>query len=516
MLRLLTCFMIGCSILFSCSPDSSVCGSDDAAGEAQGSQTAQLTIVFGTQQLDPFSRSQTTEKGNSSDSTITGTPEESKVSTALVVLSSLVNGASTPTRVHSVHHLTDLKMSGNYSQWTGTIQVKPGSYRITIIANPLPGMDQLQLMQPGTEWEDFCKQVISTRSYQELTNFWRDNAFLMTNAYRGTVTEHDVHLQAGTHTTKHIEVQRLCVRFDCEPLTAEHFELPLKHNQRETDKIVQAQIRLTHAAPMNLSRNCYLLQIISADEEGYAITPHEYENGRNYVADTDWKEKRAAYNNTQSPDAQIASCFYFSSEAIQSPTDNVLHYAPLPPYGTTQTRRLFYASENTIPGIQQQINKISTAVVFKGHITLPGIDAPDVFTHEFSPTEQVLYTSLDHLRKDFPSLTAQPDDAELARHGIRHFKRGSDGTYPVWYTYWNRHNDNEKPFKMGIMEFAVVRNNLYILTIKSIHSIGYPTEPVNPVNPWRPDGNTPDEEWPQLDIQFKVSPWTDRWFDYEI
>ena len=81
--------------------------------------------------------------------------------------------------------------------------------------------------------------------------------------------------------------------------------------------------------------------------------------------------------------------------------------------------------------------------------------------------------------------------------------------YYFYYYYWNRHNNNGRNGMMGPMEFAVVRNNVYKLSVTEIHSLGHP----------RISGNDPDEPTPEtpdevgklyFTVDVKVLPWTVR------
>lgn len=56
-----------------------------------------------------------------------------------------------------------------------------------------------------------------------------------------------------------------------------------------------------------------------------------------------------------------------------------------------------------------------------------------------------------------------------------------------YYPYWIRHANNDKANVMGIMEFGIVRNNIYDLTIEGISGFGLSSTDV-------PDPDTPDEE----------------------
>ncbi|EJX00015.1 hypothetical protein EVA_11878 [gut metagenome] len=120
------------------------------------------------------------------------------------------------------------------------------------------------------------------------------------------------------------------------------------------------------------------------------------------------------------------------------------------------------------------------------------------------------------MKNEGVQLSETASDSVLALHDIKRFTVQADGTFPVWYTYWNRHNDNLDNQAMGIMEFAVVRNNIYKLWVNKIESLGLPLAPNDPKNPWKPEGNTPDELIPELEVSVEVSNWVDRVLDHEI
>lgn len=57
-------------------------------------------------------------------------------------------------------------------------------------------------------------------------------------------------------------------------------------------------------------------------------------------------------------------------------------------------------------------------------------------------------------------------------------------TVDCYYPYWIRHSNNGKSDEMGIMEFGIVRNNIYKLSVKSLNGFG--------ITKLHPD--TPDED----------------------
>lgn len=73
-----------------------------------------------------------------------------------------------------------------------------------------------------------------------------------------------------------------------------------------------------------------------------------------------------------------------------------------------------------------------------------------------------------------------------------------------YYPYWIRHANNNKPNEMGIMEFGIVRNNIYELAVKSIGSLG-----LSGVDKPEPDK---DDETNEVffSVEIKVKDWVVR------
>lgn len=81
--------------------------------------------------------------------------------------------------------------------------------------------------------------------------------------------------------------------------------------------------------------------------------------------------------------------------------------------------------------------------------------------------------------------------------------------YYCYYYYWNRHNDNLDNSAMGPMEFAVVRNNVYKLTVTKLNTLGHPRIPEN--DPDDPDPEDPDEKAEvYMTVSVDVLPWSVR------
>ena len=199
-----------------------------------------------------------------------------------------------------------------------------------------------------------------------------------------------------------------------------------------------------------------------------------------------------------------------------------------------------YATENTIPkGTDDGLQKkgITTGVVFKGKIQgatedmqtlLNGTNTVYVFDNILWGTWNDVKTAAAKKESDNTTL-ANPllaaayneamkggyTDAKAVAAGFTIFKPNADNKYEVLYYYWNRHNDNNNNGSMGPMEFAVVRNNVYKLSVTGVNKFGHPTDPKDDPDPENPED--PDEE---DDVYFKVAvevlPWVVRINDIEF
>lgn len=94
--------------------------------------------------------------------------------------------------------------------------------------------------------------------------------------------------------------------------------------------------------------------------------------------------------------------------------------------------------------------------------------------------------------------------------------QGSEGWgYYMNYYYWNRHNDNNLPGIMGPMEFAVVRNNVYKLSVTNIRQLGHPIDYKNdPEPPTPPKPDEPTDIY--MTVNVEVVPWVVRINNIEL
>lgn len=348
-----------------------------------------------------------------------------------------------------------------------------------------------------------------------------DNKFWMTNAYGANsvelpddlapYTQPNTPLKLGTHT-----VERSMARFDYKQAAA-------------FDMGAGLTLTLTEAALINQSKAHYMFRRVTADESTTsAVTVGGTEVPTNWVVDTDWSNKVAA-----NFDAQLSapSTWTWTSLASLTTDDNY----------TGDYKIWCYAKENTIPGIDAQKHNVSTGVVFKAELAA-GASASDAVKKAMAAGKRiyvfnnVLYGAWSDVKAAAEAGTdatlqaaynqaaagvvadAEPTGAAAAAAGFTGYSAKEDGKYYNYYYYWNRHNDNLDNNVMGIMEFAVVRNNVYKLAVNSINRFGHPTppDPTNPDPDPEPDPDPVDPDDPDESVNYyfnvtvKVLPWTVR------
>ncbi len=347
-----------------------------------------------------------------------------------------------------------------------------------------------------------------------------DNNFWMTNAYSATevtlpsdlspYTQPNTPLNLKSHT-----VERSMARFDYKQAGA-------------FDMGAGLTLTLTEAALINQSKAHYMFRRVTANENtSSAVTVGGTETPTNWVVDTDWSNKVAANFDAQ---LEAPSTWTWTSLASLTADDNY----------TGDYKIWCYAKENTIPGVDAQKHNVSTGVVFKAELAYgenvsaavkAAMDAKkriyvfnnvlygawsDVKNAAEAGTDPTLQAAYNQAATGVAA-DAEPTGAAAAAAGFTGYS-AKDGKYYNYYYYWNRHNDNLNNNEMDVMEFAVVRNNVYKLAVNAINRFGHPTppDPSNPDPDPEPDPDPVDPDDPDESVNYyfnvtvKVLPWTVR------
>lgn len=100
------------------------------------------------------------------------------------------------------------------------------------------------------------------------------------------------------------------------------------------------------------------------------------------------------------------------------------------------------------------------------------------------------------------SITTDEIGPLAENYGVSFFRNGQS-----YHKFWIRHNDNMADKKMGVMEFCIVRNNVYQLFVKGVRGLGDPL----PYTPGKDKPDTPDENNElTIDVTIYVKDWVKR------
>ena len=232
--------------------------------------------------------------------------------------------------------------------------------------------------------DDIEKTIPSTLSGWDRYNS-AEKAFDLTGSnYPGT----DYEIDNGSNGA--IDVERAVARFDFKDGSPLASKSPRTYNvvkDEETGSTV-IQIELTKMALVNMSKKFYYLRRVSSNGENTGATIGGVETGSNYVVDTDAEFKA---NTTLNKNLNFAEHFNFclgdategSKWTINQNARNQWYTSDIstvlageednPEWTGADGYRIWrYVTENTIPDINGQKHGISTGIVFKGKMIVPG------------------------------------------------------------------------------------------------------------------------------------------------
>lgn len=515
-------------------------------GGSTEESTSQVFMQFNLE-LPAVSRS-TTQTGGGSDAGVEiGKDYENQVSEVLVVITDATEGSTydkfiakssvvTPSSANNTTYVVPFK--------TTELTSSAGkSVNVYVYCNPTEELTKATTFDVNKDYYTLTDATNAT--------IWTKNKFLMTNAdndYKRTLPANldNYKVESNPFDLETIKVERAAARFDYKSSDDDETYTLMEDENGDPE----VTITLTDMALVNLSKEFYYLRRVSDDGTSTNAAIGGTETKTNYVVDTDadWKSSYSSgsesdhFYYTYQPNDAGASTYDWDKIADvtgasgTADTDNSWNAD-----GTKGDYKIWrYATENTIPkGTDDGLQKkgITTGVAFKGEIKgvsdrmrtlLNGTNTVYVFDNILWGTWDDVKTAAEATESGNTTLAnpllaaayneATKDghtDAKAVAAGFTIFKPNADNKYEVLYYYWNRHNDNKNNGSMGPMEFAVVRNNVYKLSVTGVNKFGHPTNPGDDPDPENPED--PDEE---DDVYFKVAvevlPWVVRINDIEF
>lgn len=491
--QLMSLLLFAAVTQYSCINDADVAFSDETHSDSNGN----LALFF---EIPNIALSRSAE---SSGVTEVGSKEEYAVKSLTVYL--FDSTTKTLKDQQELKNINQTGANGQKIQYTADkITVNPGTYNIFAIANG-------KAITGNISTQDAFLNAVDGITYSEgKIPSVPANGFVMTN--RGAANL-NVEVSKPTDSDKvtsvSIGLERVVAKIE---LTQKQETFPLKDPAGK----VYCTIKLNNFRMLNLATQFYTFRhtaVLNDFQEPGAYTDENFsdvndENG--YVIDPYFFKK------TVEGTKDFTNADGFFAQALVNLDINDSNWAGM---AQANSWSHIYCLENCMY-IDAQLNAYSTGVMFKANMDIAtdrvfdengdNISNPSNWTTRLFYFNYNFYTSVDAIRKlvlnNLPEdITDDSDTKTLAKYSIKRFQKSEN--YSCYYNYWIKHEDNNST-EMGVMEFGIVRNNIYRLSISKVAGLGSGEPYIEP--------EQPDEYKAELDINIDVFPWAVRNQDVEL
>ena len=388
-----------------------------------------------------------------SDAVAVGTDAEHTVKNAYIYFFDNANKYVKTVAV-AAGDITSTAVDGNIvKKTTVPTKLKPGTYSVYATINY-----EVSMVEGTTTASNFAESVY-THDYTTYTI--NTNGIPMSSrAADGTLCQEDVVVDSYNTFENPVQIQLFMER-----MVAKLTVKTNKENNAFTVKTERdgsgddlATVTLQSYKPVNLTKNAYLYRHVGTAANATTFGDLTAEN---YVIEpkTAAKVKGATGLN------------YYN------PINGTEAYTNMPAANTFTTP--MYCTENTM-FVDNQLKTFATGYAFKAQIT-PAAgkyfakSGENIAAGTYTSGNDLwyfggkFYDSLESLNAhNGLSLSANTGDSNYyKRFGAKCFVKGI-----CYYNYYISHFKNSDPQKMGIMEYAIVRNNDYQVTVTGIVSLG--------------------------------------------
>lgn len=269
------------------------------------------------------------------------------------------------------------------------------------------------------------------------------------------------------------------------------------------------------------------------DKEGSATSPLTVDNYGNSTTSLPYVVDPKTYSKTYSGTPAALAGSYADWYLQGSGAFGLLSfgsfggtYTAMPGYSSAaaETKVAAYCHENTMLKDKQK-NGYTTGIVFKAEIAPSkmmqkkagsgGVEENSTFTgmSEIFYHSGIFYKDIAALKEagvlladGTTSSSASGAPADLKKNDVQCFKKGSaDGKFVCYYPYWIKHIPSENTAE-DVMEFGIVRNNVYKVTVTGIQGVGKDGVTEDIIT----DTETDDPTTVLLNVKLSIKPWTVR------
>lgn len=386
--------------------------------------------------------------------------------------------------------------NGYITYETERVSVPQGTYDIFVVANS----DRVINKTNESEFLASIDSITYARGQIEDIS----NGIVMTNRASdnvGTVIENR---NENEETVVNITLERVLARIDIAK-SSDSFQLTDHNNKQYATVTLEGHYIVNLAKYYYSYRHTAVLTSMTAPE--WNINEHfgNINDVNGYVIDPDFFKKNIDASSFTNSDKYYA---HFFGDYTNS---NEVTWTPFKSASTNPQYNTIYCLENCTLAPAQK-NGYSTGVIFKAKLephnnvyrqaangSLELINDASLYPEVLYYYNYNFYASAEALATAIGVPSSSNVNMDL--YQTRKYEKTDDG-YHCFYTYWIRHLDNYKSTSMGVMEFAIVRNNLYRILVSNVSGPGDPVPVINP--------DTPDEGETYLKVIVNVKPWIVR------
>jgi hypothetical protein len=486
---------LAAGLTYSCSQQDDII-SNDTPNEVTPTEVTKgnIKVVF-RMQSNPSAP--TTRSAEDSYVHTQGTPEEYKVNSARVYL------FDSPTKLlvksFLLSNLTNIgsDADGNVVYETENVMVPQGTYDVFVTANTN------RIINKDHE-DDFLADIDSiTYTRAQIEDI--SNGIFMTNRASANVSTVITEDEKGEISVVYVELERTLARLDVAK-SAEEYALTDKNGTQ------YASVKLDGFYIVNLPKYFYTFRhcavLTSLEEPTWSLSTNfgKVSDVNGYVIDPYFFKKKVDASSFTNQDK------YYENFFCDITTPSVVKWMSFNAVSQTPNYKTTYSLENCTLAPAQK-NGYSTGVLFRAvmepynnvyHLngsTLELINNKQNYPEVLYYYGYRFFDSPEALNFYASGNSSQTDPKVFE---AKKFEKSNDGNYHCYYKYWIRHLDNNKPTVMGVMEFGIVRNNLYRMLVTNVSDLGDGDPELIPNN------DTPDEGETKLKVILNVKPWIVR------
>ena len=275
-------------------------------------------------------------------------------------------------------------------------------------------------------------------------------------------------------------------------------------------------VHLTHYALTNLTKSVYAVRHIDnrqfgiLDDDEYLTTPYfstiasaEFEQDLETV-----KTEAAGFANGVTTGTLFQSLPTAGSDGTSDTAHETTDKDGVAVTYSNVGAFMQYLYENSCDKKDATAETV-TGIVLAGDIydnTGAKVDVLYKYNHRFFRTLQALLEDEENVENpDFAKLTPNSTDTDVKAAGIDIYPQGRC----FYYSAQIKHFDDGVADNIGVMEYAIMRNNIYSLGVKSIKEIGDASLNLTP--------NTPISDIRSyVELEVSILPWIVRFNDLEL